>query len=69
MMTLKATISVKTCIVMIQESFIGSQKTCYSSHFYLLQREKKKIRVMTAVRKDLGDKIMIDQRINLIHHS
>lgn len=48
--------SVGAGIVMIQEPFIGNQEISYSGfHFYWSQEEKKNIRIMTIVGKNLVD--------------
>lgn len=68
-MTLKTAISVEAGIVIVQEPFIGSQEICHNGfNFYWPPGKRKEIRVMTAVRKDLGDKIMTDHRTDLIYH-
>ncbi len=68
-MALETALSVGVGIVMVQEPFIGSREICHSGfNFYWLPGERKEIRVMTAVRKDLGDKIIVDHRTCLIHH-
>ncbi len=69
MMAMETALSVKNSIVMVQEPFIGIREICHSAfNFYWPEREKKEIRVMIAVRKDLGDKIMIDHGTDLIHY-
>lgn len=69
-MILETRISIGARIVMIQESFIGSQEIYYSGfNFYWSPKQKNKIQVITAVRKDLRNKIMVDHRIDLIHYS
>ncbi len=68
-MALKTALSVEAGIVLVQEPFIGNREICHSGfNFYWPPGERKEIRVMTAVRKDLGDKIMVDHRTDLIHH-
>lgn len=68
MMALKITLSVRAGIVVVQELFIGSWEISHSGfNFYWSKGGKKEIRVMRAVRKDLEDKIIVDQRANLIH--
>ena len=68
-MALETALSVGAGIVMIQEPFIGSRELCHSGfNFYWPQGERKEIRVMTAIKKDLGDKISVDHRTDLIHH-
>ena len=66
---LETALSVKAGIVMVQEPFIGSRELCHSGfNFYWPERERRDIRVMTAVRKDLVDKIVVDHRTDLIDH-
>ena len=58
-------ISIGTKIVMVHEPFIGSPEICHNRfNFYWPPRKRKEIRVITAVRKDLRDKIMVDHRTN-----
>ena len=68
-MALETVISIKARIVMVQEPFIGSREICHSEfNFYWPPGKRKEIRVMTVVRKDLGDKIMVDHRTDFIYH-
>lgn len=68
-MALETALSVEAGIVIVQELFIGNREISHIGfNFYWPQGEKKNIRVMTAVRKDLIDKIMIDHRTNLVNH-
>lgn len=68
-MALKTALSVNAGIVMIQEPFIGNREISHSGfNFYWPQGERKDVRVMTAVRKNLVDKIVIDHRTDLINH-
>ena len=62
-------LSEKASIIMIQEQFIGNQEIFYSGfNFYWLQGEKKNIRIITGMKKNLVDKIVIDYRTDLINH-
>lgn len=66
---LETVLSVKAGIVIIQELFIDNQEISYSRfNFYWPQRKRKNIKVMTIVRKNLIDKIMVDHRIDLVNH-
>lgn len=66
---LETPISIKVGIVMVQKLCIGSWEICHSRfNFYWPPKEKKEIWVMTAVRKNLGDKIMVDYRTDFIHY-
>ena len=68
-MVVETALYVGAGIVMIQELFIGNWEICHSGfNVYWLPDKRKEIRVMTAVRKDLGYKIMIYYKTNLIHH-
>lgn len=68
-MALKKALSIGAGIVIIQDSFIGNQEIYHSKfNFYLSLREKKKIRIMIVVRKDLADNIMVDYWTDLIYH-
>lgn len=68
-MTLKIPIGVRARIAMVQKPFIGSQEICHSRfNFHWLPGKKKELEVMTAVEKDLGDKIMVDHKTDLIYH-
>ncbi len=54
---------------MLQEPFIGTREISHSAfNFYWPQAERKKIRVMTAIQKELTDKIVIEHRTDLINH-
>lgn len=68
-MALETALSVEAGIIMVQEPFIGHREISHSGfNFYWPQGEKKNIRVMTAVRKDLVYKIVIDHRTDLVNH-
>ena len=68
-MALETTLSIKAGIVMIQELFIGNWKISHSEfNFYWPQGERKNIRIMTTVRKNLVDKIVVDHRMDLVNH-
>ncbi len=69
MITLKTTLNLEAGIVIVQKPFIDNQEICYSRlNLYLSQRERKNIRVMIGVRKDLLDKFLVDHRTDLINH-
>ena len=68
-MALETALSIGAGIVMVQEPFIGNREICHSEfRLYWPQGERKEIRVMTAVKEDLGDKIVVDHRTDLINH-
>ena len=69
MMALETAICVGAGIVMIQAPFIGNREISHSGfNFYWPQGERKEIRVMIAIKKDLVDKIVVDHRTDLISH-
>ncbi len=66
---LETTLSIEAGIVMVQEPFIGSREIFHSGfNFYWPKGERKEISVMTTIRKDLRNEIMIEHRTDLIHH-
>lgn len=68
-MALETIISIKAKIVIIQKPFIGSWEIFHSGfNFYWLLKERKEIEVMTVVKKNLKNKIMIDHKTNLIYY-
>ena len=69
MMVLETALSVEVSIVIIQELFIGNKEISHSKfNFFWPQGERKNIRVMTVVRKNLADKIIVDHRTDIINH-
>lgn len=69
MIVLKIALSVETVIFIIQELFIGNHEISHNEfNFYWPQSERKNIRIMTVVRKNLADKMMVNHRIDLINH-
>ena len=69
MIALKIALSVEAGIIIIQKPFISNQKIfCSGFNFYWPQGERKNMRVMTAVRNNLADKIVVDHRMDLIKH-
>lgn len=68
-MVLETALSTGAGIVMVQEPFIGIREICHSGfNFYWPTGERKELRVMKAIRKNLGDRMMVDHRTDLIHH-
>ena len=68
-MALETALSVEACIVMVQEPFIGNREISHSGfNFYWPQGGKKNIRVMTEVRENLVDKIVVDHKTDLVKH-
>lgn len=68
-MPFKTALTIEAEIVMLQELFISNQKLIHSIfNFYWLQRNRIVIRVMTVVRRNLLDKIVVEYRIDLINY-
>ncbi len=66
LMVMKTALSVGAGIVIIQELFMGNRKICHSGfNFHWPRKQRKKMRVMTAIRKDLSDKLMLGHRTDL----
>ncbi len=62
-MALETALSIGAGIVMLQEPFIGNRELCHSAfNFYWPQGNRTEIRAMTAVRRDLQDKIVVEHR-------
>ncbi len=69
MIRIETTSIVKAGIEMIPKPFIGHQDISPSKmNYYWQQSEKREIRVMTAKKKALVDKIIIDHRTDLINY-
>lgn len=68
-MALEAALDIGAGIILLQEPFIGNRELVHSAfHFYWPQGERTAIRVMTAMRKDLLDKIVVEHRTDLVNH-
>ena len=68
MIAMENALDIRARIILLQEPFIGNQELVYSAFkFYWLQRDRTTIRFMTAMRKDLLDKIIIDHRTDLVN--
>lgn len=68
-MALKTILDLGAEIIILQELFIGNQELVHSTfNFYWPQGKKTVIRVMTAVKKDLLDKIVLEHRTELVNH-
>ena len=66
---LKTALSTRAGIVMVQEPFIGNREISYSGfNFYWPQGERKNIRVITTVKKELVTKIVVNHKMNLVNH-
>ena len=54
---------------MLQEPFIGGQELSYNAfNLYWLQGDRTAIRVITVVRRNLVDKIVIEHKTDLVNH-
>ena len=68
-MALKTVLDLGAEIIILQELFIGNQELVHSTfNFYQPQGTKTVNRVMTAVKKDLLDKIVVEHRTELVNH-
>lgn len=68
-MALETALDIRAGIILLQEPFIGIRELVHNAfNFYWPQRDRTAIRVMTAVRKDLLDKIVIEHRTDLVNH-
>ncbi len=68
-MALETALSIGAGIVMLQKPFIGIREISHSAfNLYWPQAERKEIRVMTAVREELTDKIVVEHKTDLINH-
>ena len=66
---LEIALNIGVGIVMLQEPFIGNWELSHRAfNFYWPQGDRTTIRVMTAVRKDLLSKIIVEHRTDLINH-
>lgn len=68
-MALKTAIILGAGIVMIQEPFIDNREISHRGfNLYWPQGERKEIRAMTAIKKDMVNKIVIDHRTDFINY-
>lgn len=67
-MVLKITISIKAKILIVEKAFISNQEICYNGLNFYWPPKKKKIQVMTAIKKHLGKKIMVNYKTDHIYH-
>lgn len=68
-MALETAIIIRAGITIVEKLFIDNQEICYNRfNFFWPLGEKKEIRVLIAVKKDLKNKIMIDHKTYLIYH-
>lgn len=67
---LKTRLSVGAGIVMLQKPFMSNRELCHSAfNFYWPQGNRTEIRVITVVRRDLLDKIVVEHKTDLVNHS
>ena len=69
-MILETALSIRAGIVMVRTlHWYGTREMSHSAfNLYWPQAERKKIRVMTAVRKELTDKSVVEHRTDFINH-
>lgn len=68
-MALETALSIEVGIVILQELFIGIREISHRAfNFYWPQAERKEIRVMSAIQKELTSKIVVENRTDLINH-
>lgn len=69
MIAIETALNIEVSIIVIQKLFISNwDKSHDGFNFYWPQGKRKNIKVMTSVRKNLTNKIVIDHRTNLINH-
>ncbi len=67
-MALEIALNIGARIVMLQELFIGNREPSYSTfNLYWPQGDRTAIRVMTAMRRDLVNKIVVEHRTDLVN--
>ena len=67
--SLEAALSIGAGIVCLQEPFIGNRSITHSAfNFYWPGGLRTEARVLTAVKKELVDKIIVENRTDLIDH-
>ncbi len=68
-MALETALNIGAGIVMLQEPFLGNWELSHSAfNLYWPQEDRTAIRVMTAVRRDLEDKIVVEDSRDLVNH-
>lgn len=68
MIVLKIALNIDVEVVILQESFIDNRELSHNAfNFYSLQGERIAIRTITAVRKHLLDKIIVEHETDLIN--
>ena len=67
--SLEAALSIGAEIICLQQLFIENKSITHSVfNFYWLRRLKTEARVLTAVKKELVDKIIVENMTDLIDH-
>lgn len=62
-------ISIGAGIICLEEPFIRNKNIIYSAfHFYWLGRSRNKARVLTAVKKELANRIIVESELDLLDH-
>lgn len=68
-MIFKTALKIKRDIDMIQKPFIDNEEILHSIfNFYLPQYKRKNISLITAVKTNLVDNIVVDYRMDFINH-
>ena len=68
-MALETALNIGAGTVILQVPFIGNRELSHSaSNFYWPQGDRTAIKVVTTVRKDLLDKIVVEHRTDLVNH-
>ena len=68
-MALETALIIKVGMVRLQEPFISNREISHSAfNFYWPQGDRSEIRVVTAIRKDLMDKLVVENRTDLVNH-
>ncbi len=68
-MALEIALNVGTGIIILQKPFIGNRELSHSIfNLYWPQRDRTAIRIMTAVRRDLVNKIIVEHKTDLVNH-
>ena len=67
--SLETAINIRAGIICLQEPFIRNKNITYSAfNFYLPGGSKTEARVLTAVKKKLANRIIVENQLNLVDH-
>ncbi len=67
-MALETVLDIRAGIMLLQEPFIGNWELVHSAfNFYWPLKDRTAIKIMTVIRKDLLDKIVIEHRTDLVN--